>query len=205
MAQNKIKFTVWLAPDILRAAKAQATLDGTTASEVLAAAARAVLIDGDRQQTDAQLLTAVERVFALIQRIDRRRGYDQQVLKEMVGLLVQSFFNHTPAIPDKDKKAALHSGKARFNRFLDTLAANLRGGQSILNDLPASQEPPPSDGTEPKLDLADAAKADLTPNGNKETVAIEKIPLPTEKSPPQTARREKSQPAETRSRWNLFG
>ncbi len=56
----------------------------------------------------------------------------------MVGLMVQSFFNHTPAIPDHDKKAALHSGKARFNRFLDTLATNLRSGQSITNDIPAA-------------------------------------------------------------------
>ena len=58
----------------------------------------------------------------------------------MVGLMVQSFFNHTPAIPDHDKKAALHSGKARFNRFLDTLATNLRSGQSITNDIPAAPE-----------------------------------------------------------------
>ncbi len=141
MAENKIKFTVWLSPEILRAAKTRATLEGTTASEVLAAAGRTVLINSDQEHTDAKVLAAVERVFALIQRIDRRRSFDQQVLKEMVGLMVQSFFNHTPGIPEKDKKAALHSGKVRFNRFLDTLAANLRAGQSIMNDLPVPIEP----------------------------------------------------------------
>jgi hypothetical protein len=141
MREKKIKFTVWLSPEILRAAKARATLDGTTVSEVLAAAGKTALIETDRQHTDAKLLAAVERVFTLIQRIDRRRGYDQQVLKEMAGLMAQSFFNHTPAIPDKDKKAALHSGKARFNRFLDALAANLRSSRSILNDLPSGDEP----------------------------------------------------------------
>src|SRR5271156_6262638 len=114
MAENKIKFTVWLSPEILRAAKARATLEGITASEVLAAAGRTALINSDQEHTDAKVLAAVERVFALIQRIDRRRSFDQQVLKEMVGLMVQSFFNHTPGIPEKDKKAALHSGKVRF-------------------------------------------------------------------------------------------
>jgi hypothetical protein len=92
MAQHKTRFTVWMEPDTFQAAKARAVQDGVTVSEVLAAAAKRTLIDNDRQHTDAQLLAAVERVFNLLQRIDRRRVYDQQVLKEMVGLLIRSFF-----------------------------------------------------------------------------------------------------------------
>ena len=140
MAQHKTRFTVWMEPDTLQAAKARAVQDGVTVSEVLAAAAKRTLIDNDRQHTDAQLLAAVERVFNLLQRIDRRRVYDQQVLKEMVGLLVRSFFNHIPAVPAKEKEAALMSGKVRFNRWLDILARNLRSGQSILNDLPVPEQ-----------------------------------------------------------------
>lgn len=146
MAEHKTRFTVWMEPKILQAAKARAVQDGVTVSEVLAAAAKRALIDTDRQHTDAQILQAVERVFSLIQRIDRRRVYDQQVLKEMLGLLIRSFFNHTPAVPPKDREAALFSGKVRFNRLLDMLAANLRSGESVLNDLPAreqSQKPEP--------------------------------------------------------------
>ena len=58
----------------------------------------------------------------------------------MVGLLIRSFFNHIPAVPPKDRDAALISGKARFNHFLDALAANLRSGQSALNDLPVPEQ-----------------------------------------------------------------
>jgi hypothetical protein len=140
MAQHKTRFTVWMEPDTLQAAKARAVQDGVTVSEVLAAAAKRTLIDNDRQHTDAQLLAAVERVFNLLQRIDRRRVYDQQVLKEMVGLLIRSFFNHIPAVPPKEKEAALMSGKVRFNRWLDILARNLRSGQSVLNDLPVPEQ-----------------------------------------------------------------
>ena len=140
MAQHKTRFTVWMEPDTLQAAKARAVQDGVTVSEVLAAAAKRTLIDNDRQHTDAQLLAAVERVFNLIQRTDRRRVYDQQVLKEMVGLLIRSFFNHIPAVPPKEKEAALMSGKVRFNRWLDILARNLRSGQSVLNDLPVPEQ-----------------------------------------------------------------
>jgi hypothetical protein len=140
MAQHKTRFTVWMEPDTLQAAKARAVQDGVTVSEVLAAAAKRTLIDNDRQHTDAQLLAAMERVFNLIQRTDRRRVYDQQVLKEMVGLLIRSFFNHIPAVPPKEKEAALMSGKVRFNRWLDILARNLRSGQSVLNDLPVPEQ-----------------------------------------------------------------
>jgi hypothetical protein len=140
MAEHKTRFTVWMDPEVLRAAKARAVQDGSTVSEALAAAAKRDLIDANRQNTDAQILQAVERVFNLIQRIDRRRVYDQQVLKEMLGLLIRSFFNHTPATPKNDKEAALLSGKVRFNHFLDVLAANLRSGQSVLNDLPVAEQ-----------------------------------------------------------------
>jgi hypothetical protein len=140
MAQHKTRFTVWMEPDTLQAAKARAVQDGVTVSEVLAAAAKRTLVDTDRQHTDAQLLAALERVFNLIQRTDRRRVYDQQVLKEMVGLLIRSFFNHIPAVPAKEKEAALMSGKVRFNRWLDILARNLRSGQSVLNDLPVPEQ-----------------------------------------------------------------
>jgi len=142
MAEHKTRFTVWMDPEVLLAAKARALQDGITVSEVLAAAAKRDLIDANRQNTDAQILQAVERVFNLIQRIDRRRVYDQQVLKEMLGLLVRSFFNHTPAVPAKDREAAIFSGKARFNRFLDMLATNLRSGESVLNDLPVPEQAP---------------------------------------------------------------
>ena len=160
MAQLKTRFTVWMEPDTLQAAKARAVQDGITVSEALAAAAKRALIDTDRQNTDAKLLAAVERVFNLIQRIDRRRVYDQQVLKEMVGLLIRSFFNHIPAVPPKDRDAALISGKARFNHFLDALAANLRSGQSALNDLPVPEQ---SQKSQPVIALPDDTSAGQPP------------------------------------------
>jgi hypothetical protein len=140
MPRHKVRFTIWMEPEILKSAKAQAVREGVAVSEVLSAAVRAILIDADRKHTDERIVQAVERLFNLIQRTDRKRTFEQQVLKEMVGLLALSFFNHTPAVPDHAKKAALHSGQVRFNRFLDALATNLRGGRSILNDVEMPEE-----------------------------------------------------------------
>jgi hypothetical protein len=200
---QKVRFTLWMDEDVLKAAKVRASEAGATPSRVIADAARTILIDNP-QNAEARVLQAVERVFALIQRMDRRRGYDQQVLKEMVGLMVQSFFNHTPAIPDHDKKAALHSGKARFNRFLDTLATNLRSGQSITNDIPAADtenmgplQPTSaagSNGDSPGRSHTDEPTGPFIRKTNQPEAAK------TVEHPPETT------PSDSKgSRWNLFG
>lgn len=144
MKPHKVRFTVWLAPAAMEAAKVRSRQDGVSVSEALGEAATESLLRS-RADAEVQIVKAVERVFYLVQRTDRKRGFDQQVLKEMVGLMVLSFFNHTPAVPEMNKKAALLDAKVRFHRFLDTLAANLRGGRSILSDLPVQSEEGQSD------------------------------------------------------------
>jgi hypothetical protein len=80
-----------------------------------------------------------------------------QVLKELIGLGMRSFFNHTPPVPETGKAAALLSGKQRFQRYLDLVASNLRGGDSVLADVPlpepaeapADAEAPGGDGVKP--------------------------------------------------------
>ena len=146
MPEQKVKFTVWLDPAVLQAAKARAGRTGESVSEVLAHAARETLLGRAGDNGTGDILKAVDRVFYQVQRAERRRGFDQDVLKEMLGLAVLSFFNHTPAVPESEKRAALVSGKTRFGRFLDTLADNLRGGRSILHDLPSAVEGAPEAG-----------------------------------------------------------
>ena len=225
MAEHKTRFTVWMDPEVLRAAKARALQDSITVSEVLAAAAKRDLIDANRQNTDAQILQAVERVFNLIQRIDRRRVYDQQILKEMLGLLVRSFFNHTPAVPAKDREAAIFSGKARFNRFLDMLAANLRSGESVLNDLPVPEQVPKIAPAPTHTEDSAAQPAGITPpsvalitpqtaSSSIEPIAPVGAPTPpadSERAPseavePATDQRptQPPKPAPPRKLWGLF-
>jgi hypothetical protein len=136
MKEQKVRFTVWLNPAVLSAAKARANRDGISVSEVLARAAQRELGQGEGGDADALTHKAVDRVFFLLQRTDKRRGFEHQVLKEMLGLAVLAFFNHTPPVPDADRKAAHLSGNVRFQQFLDAVAANLRRGRSILAELP---------------------------------------------------------------------
>ena len=206
MAKQKIRYTLWIDEETLKAAKARAAEECVSPSRIIVAVARRSLVDA-AQNSEARILQAVERVFHLLQRIDRRRGYDDQVLKEMVGLMVQSFFNHTPAIPEKDKKAALYSGKARFSRYLDTLAANLRAGQSILNDLPAPSEP----ASRPVISPGEVATGpdSSAPNSSAGNEA-ERLSVTDDKRIPSphspAAKTERKAPvAAGAGRWGLFG
>ena len=157
MPVQKVKFTVWLDPAVLQAAKSRAGHTGASVSEVLADAARDALLGKRGDGGAGDIVKAVDRVFYQVQRAERRRAFDQDLLKEMLGLAVLSFFNHTPAVPESEKRAALVSGKTRFGRFLDTLANNLRGGRSILHDLPAADESPRG---MPNAESGDAIAAD---------------------------------------------
>lgn len=204
---QKVRFTLWMDEDVLKAARVRAGESGVTPSRVIADAAHTILIDNP-QNAKARVLVAVERVFAMIQRIDRRRSFDQQVLKEMVGLMVQSFFNHTPGIPEKDKKAALQSGKARFNRFLDTLATNIRSGQSIVNDLPAASEPTTPGTSVPapsqmKANQLSSPTEKLVPEKSPEVG--EQKAAPAESSISHEPPAEKPSSTSKSSKWNLFG
>jgi hypothetical protein len=183
-------------------------------SEVFAAAAKATLIDTDRQNKDERILQAIDRVFHLIQRIDRRHVYDQQVLNEMVGLQIRSFFNHTPAVPPRDKDSALMSGKARFNRFLDVLAANLRSGKSILNDLPVQEMQPQKSETAAVTTEAPTPKQPAESPPPVEIPAANDTPPPAEplrrasdavKPPTNSKPAKPSKPTPASKIWKLFG
>jgi len=165
MGEQKVKFTVWFDPAVLQAAKTRAGRTGKSMSEVLADAARDSLVGRSGDNGTGDILKAVDRVFYQVQRAERRRAFDYDVLKEMLGLAVLSFFNHTPAVPETEKRAALVSGKMRFGRFLDTLAQNLRGGRSILHDLPATP-----DGASPQNTTV-AARPDKTTDGAKSEIS----------------------------------
>jgi hypothetical protein len=211
MKEQKVRFTVWLNPAVLSAAKARANRDGISVSEVLARAAQRELGQGEGCDADALIHKAVDRVFFLLQRTDKRRGFENQVLKEMLGLAVLAFFNHTPPVPDADRKAAHLSGNVRFQKFLDAVAANLRRGRSVLAELPDADSQP---------SVGEANDASARKQAQIPTEEDQKSPAPAQVLPqsPEPATKpetmdspfQKRQPSVTAAnattkRWGLFG
>ena len=136
MSSHRVQVTVFLEPQVHRAAKQRAGEMKLSLSATVAEAAKESLLSSYRSERETEILKATERNLYALRRLDQRMRIELQVLKELIGLGKRSFFNHSPPVPESGKTAALLSGKQRFQRYLDLVAANLRGGDSILADVP---------------------------------------------------------------------
>ena len=137
---HRVQVTVFLEPAVHQAARRRAAEAHLSLSATVAEAAKESLLSSYRSDRERELLRAADRNFHALRRLDGRLRLELALLKEMVGLGVRSFLNHTPAVPESGKAAALLSGKQRFGRYLNLVAANLRGGDSVLGDV-APPEP----------------------------------------------------------------
>ena len=136
MKGHRVQLTVRLEPPVMQAARHRAGEMKRSLSATVAEAAKESLLSSYRSEREQEILKAVDRNFHALRRFERQLRFEIQVLKEMIGVGMRSFFNHTTPIPDATKNVALRSGKERFGRYLDVLATNLRSGESILKDLP---------------------------------------------------------------------
>ena len=165
MKGHRVQLTVRLEPPVMQAARHRAGEMKRSLSATVAEAAKESLLSSYRSEREQEILKAVDRNFHALRRFERQIRFEIQVLKEMIGVGMRSFFNHTTPIPEATKNAALRSGKERFGRYLDVLAANLRSGESILKDLPL----PESDEQKPPTasDAKDEAAGSSTYSGGK--------------------------------------
>jgi hypothetical protein len=175
MSSHRVQVTVFLEPQVHRAAKHRAGEMKLSLSATVAEAAKESLLSSYRSERETEILKATERNLYALRRLDHRMRIELQVLKELIGLGMRSFFNHIPPVPESGKTAALLSGKQRFQRYLDLVAANLRGGDSILADVPLPEPAAfPADTHDPEAATATAqpsghpSETVETPNGRRE-------------------------------------
>jgi hypothetical protein len=201
---NRVQVTVRLEPRVLQAAKQRASELKVSLSAALAEAAKESLLSSYRNEREQEILKAADRNFHALRRLEQQLRVDIQVLKEMVGLGMRSFFNHTTAIPDTLKTAALLSGKQRFHRFLDLLARNLRTGESILSDIPSVG---PESEAGKSSSQEEAATKSVQPQETAKSIAGEGVGASDRRpSPAHTAAHSSSrQLSHGRESWGLFG
>jgi len=183
MKGRRVQLTVRLEPQVMQAAKQRSGEMKVSLSATVAEAAKESLLSSYRSEREQEILKAVDRNFHALRRLERQLRLEIAVLKEMIGVGMRSFFNHTTPIPEATKNAALRSGKERFHRYLDLLAANLRSGESILKDLPlpeaGEQNAPASPDTgEASGDRAasDHSKVGIAPNEHR-AMAARNVPV----------------------------
>jgi post-segregation antitoxin (ccd killing protein) len=147
--KRSVQVTIYLDAQLLQAAKERSVNMQVSLSAAIVEALKESLLSTYRSEREQEILKAVERNFHALRRLDQRLAVELAVLKEMAGLGMRSFFNHTTPIPEATKAAAILSGKQRFHGYLDTLAKNLRKGESILSDVPLPEFGAPSESKTP--------------------------------------------------------
>jgi post-segregation antitoxin (ccd killing protein) len=155
-----VQVTIYLDAQLLQAARERSANLQVSLSAAIVEALKESLLSTYRSEREQEILKAVERNFHALRRLDQRLAVELAVLKEMAGLGMRSFFNHTTPIPETTKAAAILSGKQRFHGYLDTLAKNLRKGESILSDIPLPEFDAPSESKTPQGEVSITEKAD---------------------------------------------
>jgi hypothetical protein len=201
---NRIQVTIRLEPPVLQAARQRASEMKVSLSAALAEAAKESLLSSYRSEREQEILKAADRNFHAVRRLEQQLRLDIQVLKEMVGLGMRSFFNHTTAIPDTLKTAALLSGKQRFHRFLDLLARNIRTGESILSDTPSLETESDTGNSSPQRE---AATKSVELEQTTKSIAGESVSAHDRRPSPAHAAAHSSsrQLPQGRETWGLFG
>jgi post-segregation antitoxin (ccd killing protein) len=157
--KRSVQVTIYLDAQLLQAAKERSATMQVSLSAAIVEALKESLLSTYRSEREQEILKAVERNFHALRRLDQRLAVELAVLKEMAGLGMRSFFNHTTPIPEATKAAAILSGKQRFHGYLDTLAKNLRKGESVLSDVPLPEFDAPSESKTPTAVDSKADKA----------------------------------------------
>lgn len=109
---------------VLRAADAQ----GRSASSIIVEAVRAKLARGE-EGADPVTLRHIARLETRIDKTVR----DGMLIKETLLLLVRVWLEHNPPIDEHLADSAAASAAARFERFLDLVAASIDSGQSLAH------------------------------------------------------------------------
>lgn len=109
---------------VMRAASAQ----GRSASSVIVDAVRTRLARGE-EGADAVTLRHIARLEMRIDKAVR----DAMLVKETLLLFVRVWLEHNPPIDEHLADSAAASASARFERFLDLVAASIDSGQSLAH------------------------------------------------------------------------
>lgn len=124
--------TVRLEPEVHRAVLAKANRSGIPPAVVVADAAKQKLLPKSSDD-ELTLERATDRLLRRIGKIDLAWQEEYHTLRELIAIFIRMYLNHTPAVPESERRDASMSGRARFNRIVDLLERNLKDGISVLD------------------------------------------------------------------------
>jgi hypothetical protein len=122
----------YLEPDLAREVARLARAQGRSESSVIAEAVRLKFAAGAEAVRQAASETQKRQLNRIEARLDKLLR-DQAVVKECVFAFVRIWLEHNPPLEDELADSLAESAAARFERFLDLVAASLERGGSIAS------------------------------------------------------------------------
>lgn len=149
---NKVPISGRIDPDLMRSLDRFCELHKKSRSEVMTAALRFFVTPEYQEEREKVITETLDRLYWTTHRLDRRLKRETHILKEMLGLFVRAFYNHTPRIADPLQEEFKALGKQRFEAFMEVLAAHVQPGQSMLEQLPVWSQVREDDFAHPDAD-----------------------------------------------------
>jgi predicted transcriptional regulator len=144
---QKVRLSVYLEPDTLKALEAFAEARGKPKSLVAEAAIASFLSPDAAQRQEAAIVRRLDQHTRAAERLERNLG----ISIEMLALFVRQWLITAPVVPEAAQAAAQAKGRERFESYVAALGRRLARGVSftreISHELPAvwSQEQHPVD------------------------------------------------------------
>lgn len=157
---NKVLLSGSIDPDVYEALQTHCRRrPQVSRSAVVSRALRQYLLPDYQEERERVLAANLDRLWWHQHHLADRLDRELRLVREMLALLVRTYYIHTPEIPEADRQAAVLSGEKRFSRFLAKVAEQAGPGKSALEQMPQPESLSP-------LDSANASEAGADDSDN---------------------------------------
>lgn len=139
---NKVLLSGSIDPDVYAALQSHCSRHPQgSRSAVVSRALRQYLLPDYQEERERVLAANLDRLWWHQHHLADRLDRELRLVREMLALLVRTYYIHTPEVPEVDRQAAVLSGEKRFNRFLAKVAEQAGPGKSALEQTPQPESP----------------------------------------------------------------
>lgn len=138
--ENKVLLSGSIDPDVYAALQEHCRrYPQSSRSAVVSRALRQFLLPDYQEEQHRVLAANLDRLLWYQHNLADRLERELRLVREMLALLVRTYYIHTPEVPEPERQGAVVSGEKRFNRFLAKVAEQIGPGKSALERMPQEE------------------------------------------------------------------
>lgn len=134
--EKKIRLSVYLDPDVMRALADYAEQRDQSRSMIAEAAIASFLSPDADERREAATVKRIDRIDRRMQRLER----DLNIAVETTAVFVLFWLASTPQVPDSTQAATRAKARERYGSFLDALGRRLADGPKLRQEISEDSE-----------------------------------------------------------------